>query len=197
MNRKAVIWIIIAVLVVALSVCLPVFLSGKSGNAEDVSGGSSAEEMSAETISEWDKATNIWKAETGVSLELRVKDGVNYELTPGEDLLCTFRMEDGRVVTLHVQGLDYKNSFEAMVEFFNSKHPEKISVGKNSQLIIVEYDHDQTEIVAKINDMLCLTVIAQDAATAEAFFSDVMIRVDGNDFTPLDMNDEFEVTLLC
>ena len=103
-----------------------------------------------------------------------------------------FKTDDGNTVSLLIQGLDYEASFDDMLSYFKSKNPEKLSVGKSSQTIIVVYDAENVEICSKLDDLYCLTTKAPDLETAEAFFSNVMIKVEGGDYTALDLSEDFE-----
>ncbi|MBO4216559.1 MAG: hypothetical protein J5940_01290, partial [Clostridia bacterium] len=118
---------------------------------------SETEIVPEETLSDWDRATTIWNAGTELRFELRVKPGFEYELMPDEDNLgCAFT-HDGKTVHILIQGMDYENTFETLVMFFKSLHPEKLSVGENTKTIIAVYDGSETEICSKITDMHCLT----------------------------------------
>ena len=96
------------------------------------------------------------------------------------------------VLALLILGLDYEDTFDALIMFFKGKNPEKLSVGKSSQTIIVVYDAENVEICSKLDDNHCLTTKAPDLETAEAFFSNVMIKVEGGDYTALDLSEDFE-----
>ena len=143
--------------------------------------------------SEWDRATKKWIANTALSFELRVKSDENLAFeSVDNDQGLVFGMSDGKTVTILIQGLDYENTFDAMVRYFSQKPHEKVSVGRDTKTIIAVYDSENVEIVSKLSDNECLTTTAPDVETAKALFSLVMIKVEGVDFTPLDMSDTFD-----
>ena len=147
-----------------------------------------------ETLSEWDSAQRIWVPDTELDFELRVRPDYEYESVPDEDNLgCTFRTDDGKEIHILVQGMDYENTFDQLIGYFKSTSPESLSAGKESQTVIVKHSSDETEICSKITDMLCLTTRAKDSRAAEEFFSRVMIRVEGEDYIPLDPDEDFDV----
>ena len=200
----AVILTVIAVMTVCFNTC------GRGNSGEESSTGvTSATEKPAETVetdgtdvpeeteattatvSEWDGAILRWDPQTVLRFELRVKPGFVYELTPDDDCGCTFETGDGTLYAV-VQGMDYENTFEMLINYFKSCRPEKLSVGENTMTIIVVYDSDRAEICSKLSDTFCLTVKAADVETAERFFSTVMIQVEGEDYSPLDKSDVFD-----
>lgn len=184
MNRK-----IIALLsfIVIFSICIC------SCNNTDIVTDSAEESATEPDMSEWDRATLIWISNTDIDFELRVRPGVEYTLVPDDDNAgCTFKTDDGSAIYLTVQGLDYENSFEQMILYFKSLGPEKLSVGKKSSAIITVFTATETEIVYKLSDVRCLTTKAISTAVADEFFSNVMIRVNGEDYSPLDLSEEFE-----
>ena len=145
---------------------------------------------------DWDGATQIWVANTDLSFELRVRPGYEYSLEPFgdvenqvlyENLGCVFTSPDGTEVSIHVQGLDYEKSFDSMIEFFKHSDTEKIYVGKESKTIIAVHVQNGTETLFKLGDFNCLTVIAQSEEDAEAFFGTVMIKVEGEEWSPLEL----------
>ena len=151
-----------------------------------------AEPEPPEPISEWDSATIRWRANTALSFELRVKAGFEYDLSPDSNNQgCTFTSPDGKTIYIVVQGFNYEASFESLVAYFDGKDPERLSVGKESMTIVTEYDSYNTEIVSKLSDIECLTTLVSDVETADEFFSSVMIRVDGADYSPLDLDEDF------
>ena len=151
-----------------------------------------AEPEPPEPISEWDSATIRWRANTALSFELRVKAGFEYDLSPDSNNQgCTFTLPDGKTIYIVVQGFNYEASFESLVAYFDGKDPERLSVGKESMTIVTEYDSYNTEIVSKLSDIECLTTLVSDVETADEFFSSVMIRVDGEDYSPLDLDEDF------
>ena len=145
-----------------------------------------------EPVSDWDAATVRWTAGTDLKFELRVRPGVGYTAEPQEHDSCVFETDGGKTVDLIIQGLDYENTFDALISFFKGKNPEKLSVGKSSQTIIIVYDAENVEICSKLSDERCLTTKAPDLETAEAFFSNVMLKVEGEDYTALDLSEDFE-----
>ena len=64
---------------------------------------------------------------------------------------------------------------------------EKIYVGKESKTIIAVHVQNGTETLFKLGDFNCLTVIAQSEEDAEAFFGTVMIKVEGEEWSPLEL----------
>ncbi|MBQ7669377.1 MAG: hypothetical protein IJS45_01505 [Clostridia bacterium] len=184
MSRRIVIlFIIIALLSVFFCACK---------NEEENDTGTVTDSETEPDVSDWDKATLIWVSNTDISFELRVKPGFEYDLKPNEDNSgCTFTESDGKSVDLIVQGLDYEASFDQMILYLKSLDPEKLSAGKESKTIIAVYNAGETEIILKISDVRCLTAKAVDAETAEEFFSNVMIRVNGEDYLPPVLSEEF------
>lgn len=149
-------------------------------------------EQSTSTSAETTDATAWWKANTDISFELCVKSGENltFESVDGDQGLI-LTMSDGKSVYILVEGLDYNDQFDAMIQYFLHKSHEKLSVGKNTKTIIMVYDSKNVEIVSKLSDMRCLTTTAPDIETAKKLFSMVMIRVEGADYEPLDLSDDF------
>ena len=141
--------------------------------------------------SDWERSTSTWATNTLLKLEVRVKPGYNYTLTQGEDHDCTFLTDDGRSIYVQIQGLDYAQYFDSLLAYFKSKNPEKLLVCPSSQAVIVVYDSTRTEICTKLRDDHCLTTIGPDVDTITSFFDSVMIRVAGNDYTPLDLSEDF------
>ena len=150
-------------------------------------------EKITETADEWESATLIWAPGTLLQFELRVKPGYAYELSPQkEDHSCTFTSPDGKSIKLLVEGLNYSESFEAMINYFTHKNTEKVLVGKKTSNIITTWNSSETEAVLKLSDTECLTVLAEDTDSMKAFFSTVIIKVNDSVFTPLDESEEYE-----
>ena len=192
MNGKKIIIKLLAMLAVAaLLVCCCACQQQGEISSEPASSASSE----PEPVSDWDAATVRWTAGTELKFELRVKPGIGYTADPQGYDGCLFKTDDGNTVSLLIQGLDYEASFDDMLSYFKSKNPEKLSVGKSSQTIIVVYDAENVEICSKLDDLYCLTTKAPDFETAEAFFSNVMIKVEGGDYTALDLSEDFEEML--
>ena len=192
---KTVITRIIALFAVAaLLLCCCACQQQGEISSEPASSESSAS-SEPEPVSDWDAATVIWTSGTLLMFELRVKPGIGYTADPQGYDGCLFKTDDGNTVSLLIQGLDYEDTFDALIMFFKGKNPEKLSVGKSSQTIIVVYDAENVEICSKLGDNHCLTTKAPDLETAEAFFSNVMIKVEGGDYTALDLSEDFEEML--
>lgn len=205
MNRKtAVILTVSVILIIAAVVCIVVFGKG-SGDSQSESGSQSETETTAvpvtesesETekepeavLSDWDRATLIWKGYDNPKIELRVRPGFDYGMKPDKDYCeCVFEISEGKTVTVSIQFFDYKNSFESLLNFLSSKEPESLSVGERSKTIVCVYYNGEAEICSKINDDMCLTTVATDLETVKEFFSSVMIKVDGEDYISLDLSD--------
>ncbi len=145
----------------------------------------------ATELSDWDRATLIWVPTTVLDFELRVKPGINYEMTPGDDHDYSFLSDDGNTVNLHIQSLDYEKYFENLLAFYRSKHPEKLLVNYSTQAVIVVYDSTCTEICTKLNYEHCLTTTGPSVESISSLFSNVMIRVEGNDYVPFVLDEGF------
>ena len=198
MSKKKTIIIISSLVVFALLTVLVVCLSTCRSEKNDQGQNDETSETSAtsepvETENDWDKATQKWVPNTALEFELRVRPGHEYEIEQHENNQgCLFRTSDGKEVYILVQGLDYKESFDALIAYFKSNQPEKLTVGKTSKTVIVEYDRNQTEIVSKLGEKECLTTKTSDVKTAEEFFSSVMIKVAGKDILPLDLSEKYD-----
>ena len=145
----------------------------------------------ATALSDWDRATLTWVPTTLLEFELRVKPGVYYEMTPGDDHDYSFLADDGITVNVHIQGLDYEKYFEQLLAFYRSKHPEKLLVNYSTQAVIVVYDSTRTEICTKLDNENCLTTTGPSIESISSLFSNVMIRVEGNDYVPFVLDEGF------
>ena len=174
--RKTVSVLILAALILCLAAC----------------GGGKVEPTPEEN---WAAATEKWVAGTELLFELRVKPNVNYTLEEKSYASCEITTEDGAKVLVHIQGLAYGKDFENMLKYFRSQYPEKLSYGKTSQNIIVVYNSASVEICSKINDVTCLTTTGTDVETVLAVFSNVMIKVAGADYVPLDPTEDSAVII--
>ena len=180
-----------SILAVLLLAALAVCFGACSGEKTPAPVASSVPESPSEPPSDWDAATVTWKPNVEFDLEVRVRPGVGYAAEPEKHYGCTFTLGDGRTVFLEVLGFDYAKDTDNMIGYFKQKQPESFKLGKASQAMIVVYNAEETEMCLKLADEWCLTVLAPDAATAEEFFSNVMIKSDGADYTPLP-EDEYE-----
>ena len=197
MKNKLILTTVITALIFCLFACGRD--SGKENAAERTTEAEQIETGSIETVhtDEWESATQIWVAGTELGFELRVKPYIEYEMIPDEDNIgCTFKADDGKEVHILIQGLDYENTFDQLISYFNTIFPESLSVGKESQNVIVKHSADKTELVSKLDGMTCLTTIAPDIESAEDFFSTVMIRVEGEDYSPFDPGESYDDILL-
>jgi len=162
---------------------------------ESESASETAKETTKETLPSdpWNESAVRWKYDSSVKLEIRVKPGVNYTIEDKKDDSCVIRLENGQTVSVEIWGLDYVNDFENMIGFFKSRNPEKVMVGKKTNVIVTAYDSTRTEVVSKLTDMLCLTTTGQDADTISHVFDNCLIRLNGKDYCPLDINEIFEI----
>ena len=175
MRKRNIIIVVSALIFIALLVTLIVCLN------------------TCQSESERDGATAKWVSSTLLRFELRVKPGFKYEMEPFEDNHgCKFRSSDGKEISILVQGLDYEKSFDSLVAYFKSLDPEKLLVGKTSKTVIAVYNSEETEICSKLSDMECLTIKTSDVETADEFFSSVKIKVEGVDYSPLDLSEIFD-----
>ncbi|MBR0302649.1 MAG: hypothetical protein IJQ80_02255, partial [Clostridia bacterium] len=100
--------------------------------------------------------------------------------------------DDGGEIHVLIQGMDYENTFDQLISYFKSSGLMRLAVGKDTQNVIAVHSADETEICSKITDMLCLTTTASDVDSAEEFFSRVMIRVEDEEYSPLDPDEEYD-----
>lgn len=175
-----------ALLIAALAVCCC------ACGVKAPSAPSSEPDVSSSEPGEWEKAEVRWISGTEPPVELRVRYGAAYSAAPGGYDSCVFTTEDGKTVDVRIDGLDYENDFDALVGFMKSKAPEKLTVGKISKTVIAVYNAEETEICAKLTGVRCLTVKTSDVETAAAFFSNLMIEVDGAALPAPDLNEEAE-----
>ena len=186
MKRSTLKKIAAALLIAALAVCCC------ACGAKTPSAPSSEPNVSSSEPGEWEKADVRWSSGTEPPVELRIRSGAAYSAAPDSYDSCAFTTENGKTVNVRIDGLDYENDFDALVGFMKSKAPEKLTVGKLSKTVIAVYKAEETEICAKLTDMRCLTVKTSDVETAAAFFSNLMIEVDGAALPTPDLNEEAE-----
>ena len=147
-----------------------------------------------ETESEWDRSTIVFEVDTTVKFELHVKEGFSYSLENfDEGTGCIFSTSDGKPVSVHVQGFEYGKDYDNLVNFMKSLNPEKLKTGKTSKAIFAVYNSEKTEICTKITDSLCLTLIGENVDAIGSFLKTVMLRVDGNEYIPYDLSEEFDI----
>ena len=182
-----------ALLIAALAVCCCACgAKTPSAPSSEPNVSSSEPSVSSSEPGEWEKAEVRWISGTEPPVELRVRSGAAYSTAPGGYDSCVFTTVDGKTVDVRIEGLDYENGFDALVGFMKSKAPEKLTVGKLSKTVIAVYNAEETEICAKLTDKRCLTVKTSDVETAAAFFSNLMIEVDGAALPTPDLNEEAE-----
>ena len=163
---------------------------GGRGNETQSEPESTEATATEEPVSDWDAAAVVWKAGTDLDFELRVRPGVGYTASERDFDCCDFDV-GGKTVSVKVEGMDYVNTFDQLVAYFESLDLANLLVSKTTQTVIADHGADGAEIVTKLDGMHCLTVKAPDVSCAEEFFSDVMMRVGGEDYDIVALMKEF------
>ena len=192
-NSKKRILIIVIGIACGLALILSAVLILSKCNISGENDNSSVPQESTDTSALDDEPAPLkWVPGTAVEFELGVKPDIEYSLTPQDHDKCTFVDKNGAEIHLEIQGLDYETAFDQLVTFFKLQKPQSLLVGKQSKTVIVRYNDNETEIVSKLTEEECLTAKGQNQKTIEDFYSTVMIKVFGKDYTPIDSEDEFE-----
>ena len=128
----------------------------------------------------------LGKTRTIPSVELSAPMSFDCETEFTDPDRITVRFSGDRTVDLQVQSMDYAQSFDQLVGFFQSQKPLQLLVGEITQSVIVVYREGETEICMKLTDDSCLTVKTDDPETAKLFFSHVRVQCEGDVYLPLE-----------
>ena len=114
---------IIKILVFALiisSLLLCCISCGGRGNETQSEPESTEATATGEPVSDWDAAAVVWKAGTDLDFELRVRPGVGYTASERDFDRCDFDV-GGKTVSVKVEGMDYVNTFDQLVAYFEAR----------------------------------------------------------------------------